>query len=210
MTVREESQTVENRTMEIPERHRGGRRPTAEVRDAALSAAAELLFDGGIEQVTHDRVATRAGVSKTTVYKWWPTAGALAAEAYLLRSEPLLELPDSGDFAEDLLIQMQRFVALVTEPPASRAIRGILAAAQTDDTAREAFLQGYVIPRRDLTERAFRRAQHGGQVRADADFSAFIDQLWGACYYRLLVEPSAVTAEYGEALVRQSLTGIAQ
>jgi len=149
-------------------------------------------------------------VSKTTVYKWWPTAGALAAEAYLLRSEPLLELPDSGDFAEDLLIQMQRFVALVTEPPASRAIRGILAAAQTDDTAREAFLQGYVIPRRDLTERAFRRAQHGGQVRADADFSAFIDQLWGACYYRLLVEPSAVTAEYGEALVRQSLTGIAQ
>lgn len=196
--------------MTIPERRRGGRRPTAEVHAAALSAAADLLFGHGIDAVTHERVAARAGVSKTTLYKWWPTVGAIAAEAYLRRSEPALELPDSGDFADDLLVQMRRFIALVTEPSASRAIRGIIAAAQTDDAAREAYLQRYVVPRRRLTAEAFERAQRRGQIREDADFDAFIDQLWGACYYRLLVEPSAVTSEYGDALVRQARAGIAR
>lgn len=187
---------------------RGGRRPTAEVHADALDAAADLLFDDGIDAVSHERVAARSGVSKTTLYKWWPTVGALAAAAYLRRSEPDLELPDSGEFAQDLHVQMRRFISVVTEPSASRAIRGILAAAQTDDLAREAFLQGYVLPRRALTERAFERARERGQIRGDAEFSAFSDQLWGACYYRLLVEPSAVTPGFGDQLVRQVLVGV--
>ncbi len=105
---------------------------------------------------------------------------------------------------------MRDFIALITDPSASRAIRGILAAAQTDDVAREAFLRGYVVPRRELTESAFRRAQERGQIRADARFPVLVDQLRGACFYRLLVEPSAVTPEYGDDLVRQVLAGIAR
>jgi AcrR family transcriptional regulator len=192
-----------------PERRGRGRRPTGEVRAAALTAAADLLFGEGVAAVTQERVAARAGVSKTTLYKWWPTAGALAAEAYLDRSGPALELPDSGDFAADLHDQMQRFIALIRSEEAGRAIRGILSAAQRDESAREAYLHGYVHPRRRLTEEAFRRAQVRGQIRDDVDFSAFIDQLWGAPYYRLMVEPESLTPAYGAALVDQALRGVA-
>src|SRR4051794_40927271 len=67
-----------------------GRRPAAEVRTAALEAAADLLFGEGISAVTHERVASLAGVSKTTLYKWWPSPGALASDAYFERSAPYL------------------------------------------------------------------------------------------------------------------------
>ncbi len=195
--------------MTSQERRRGGRRPTAEVHAAAVSAAGDLLFEQGIEAISHERVAMRAGVSKTTLYKWWPTTGAMAAAAYLHRSEPALELPESGSFVDDLLVQMRGFVALVTEPSAGRAVRGIIAAGQTDEAAREAFLEGYVRPRRRLTRAAFDRARERQEIRADADFDAFIDQLWGAAYFRLLVEPRAVTREYGDTLVRQAFAGVA-
>jgi AcrR family transcriptional regulator len=189
-------------------RRRGrGRRPAGEVEAAALDAAADLLFEEGMPAVTHDRVAARAGVSKTTLYKLWPSTGALAAQAYLHRSEPILELADSGDFATDLTDQMRSFIALVTRPDAGRAVRGIIAAAQTDDSVREAFLTGYIRPRREATRESFLAARMRGEIRADADFDAFIDQLWGACYYRLLVDPDHVSAEYGDTLVRQALRG---
>lgn len=190
----------------LPRRGRG-RRPTELVRAAALDAAADLLFEAGIASVTHDRVAARAGVSKTTLYKWWPTSGALAAQAYLHRSEPALELADTGDFAHDLRTQVRGFIALITQPDASRAVRGIFAASQLDDSVRDAFLTDYILPRRRATEIVFRRAKDRGQLRSDTDFGAFVDQLWGACYYRLLTDPGSVTSEYGDTLVQQVLQG---
>lgn len=179
------------------------------MRSAALAAAGDLLFEQGIDAVTHERVAARAGVSKTTLYKWWPTAGAIAAEAYFLRSEADLTMPDTGDLEADLVKQVRGFIRLVTTPGPGRAIRGILAAAQTDESVRTAYLERYVRPRRKIAADAFARAQQRGQIRSDVDLIALIDQIWGACYYRLLVEPETVTPELGEALVRQALRGAA-
>lgn len=49
---------------------------------ARIAAAGDLLFAGGLPAVTFEKVAGRAGASKMTLYKWWPSPGALALEAY--------------------------------------------------------------------------------------------------------------------------------
>ncbi len=48
---------------------------------AILAAAAELLLDRGLPAVSMDTVAERAGVSKATIYRWWPTKESLALDA---------------------------------------------------------------------------------------------------------------------------------
>ena len=58
-----------------------GRRPAAQVRAEVLAAAGELLLDVGMGAFTFERVATLSGASKVTLYKWWPSKGALALEA---------------------------------------------------------------------------------------------------------------------------------
>ncbi|HEY6740517.1 MAG TPA: TetR/AcrR family transcriptional regulator, partial [Actinopolymorphaceae bacterium] len=119
-----------------PRRGRG-RRPAAEVRGAVLAAAGRLLLEKGLSAVTFDRVAREAGSSKVTLYKWWPSPGALAAEAYFARSAPVLAFPDTGDIRADLISQLTSFVRWLTREGAATPVAQLIGAAQSDpDVAR--------------------------------------------------------------------------
>jgi len=63
------------------EQKRRGRPRSERARKAVLDAAAELLLARGLEAVTMDAVAEGAGVSKATIYRWWPTKQTLALDA---------------------------------------------------------------------------------------------------------------------------------
>src|SRR5258708_5165346 len=79
-----------------------GRRPAAQVRQAILEAAGAMLFEGRLTEITFEKVAARAGASKMTLYKWWPSPGALALEAYFAAVEDTLAFFDTGDIERDL------------------------------------------------------------------------------------------------------------
>ncbi|WP_432832060.1 TetR/AcrR family transcriptional regulator [Dactylosporangium sp. CA-092794] len=191
-----------------PSQRRGrGRRPAAEVRAGVLRAAARLLLDEGIKAVTFDRVAAAAGSSKMTLYKWWPSAGALAAEAYFAHSEQRLEFPDTGDIRADLTTQLRAFVRLLTREGAGPVIAALIGAAQTDPELSAAFSEHYSRPRRALAVVALERARDRGQLRDDIDLGILVDQLWGACYHRLLIPDAPLDEQYAIALVNNALDG---
>ncbi len=62
-----------------------GRPRSERARLATLEAAADLLVEGGLAATTVESIAARAGVSKVTIYKWWPSRGAVAVDAYFHR-----------------------------------------------------------------------------------------------------------------------------
>ncbi len=192
-----------------PLRQGRGRRPAAEVRVRVLAAAAKLLFDQGLAAVTFDKVSVLAGSSKTTLYKWWPSAGALAAEAYFTRVEHTLEFPDTGAIAADLRSQLRSFVRLMTEEGASTVIAELIGAAQTDPDLRAAFSAAYSLPRRNLAISALQRARDRGQLREGFSLQIIVDQLWGACYHRLLIPDEPLTLEFADELVENALRGAA-
>jgi AcrR family transcriptional regulator len=57
-------------------------------RRSALAAAGELLAGEGLDEITMAAVAKRAGVSESTMNRWWPTEDALALD--VLRHEWLV------------------------------------------------------------------------------------------------------------------------
>jgi AcrR family transcriptional regulator len=83
-------------TTERPARGRG-RRPADEVRADVFRVVGEVLLKEGIADLTFERVARLSGVSKTTLYKWWPSKGALALDGYFHAVEETLAFEDSGD-----------------------------------------------------------------------------------------------------------------
>lgn len=170
-----------------PTRRGRGRRPASEVRAEVLAAAARILLNEGMPAITFDRIAREAGASKTTLYKWWASPGALAAEAYFLESEPALGFPDSGDLHADLVAQLTAFVRLLTQGGAAKPLSQLIGAAQTDPDLGDAWSRTYGLPRRELARERLRAAQAAGQLPADADLDILIDQLWGAFYHRILV-----------------------
>jgi AcrR family transcriptional regulator len=193
-----------------PVRRGRGRRPAAEVRAGVLAAAGRILLRDGLSAVTFERVAKEAGSSKMTLYKWWPSPGALAAEAYFAQSEPVLAFPNTGDLRADLITQLTAFVRWLAREGAAQPVSELVGAAQMDPTVAEAWAERYARPRRELARIRLRAAQEQGQLREDADLDVIVDQLWGACYHRLLVLKVPFDESLIPRLVDQALYGAAR
>ncbi|MGW3361082.1 TetR-like C-terminal domain-containing protein [Streptomyces bungoensis] len=184
-----------------------GRRRAEDVRHATLTAAAELLLAEGVQAVSFSKVAARAGVSKMTLYKWWPSPGALAFDAYFNAFQETLAFPDTGDVRCDLVTQLRMFVDLLNRN--GTVIAGIIGAAQTDSDLAQAFSTHYVTQRRALAVERLTRAQQAGQIRAEVDLETIVDQLWGAVYHRLLMPAKPLTTEFIDHLIANLFQGIA-
>lgn len=185
-----------------------GRRPAEAVRQAALAAAGTMLFETGLAGLTFDKVAQRAGVSKMTLYKWWPSPGALAFEAYFAAVEHRLAFDDTGDVERDLRAQLHAFVRLLTAERGGPVIAALVGAAQSDRDLAAVLAEQYTRPRRALAVHRLRRAQETGEVAADVDPEVVVDQLWGACYHRLLMPAEPLDEAFADALLRNLLRGI--
>lgn len=191
-----------------PRRGRG-RRPADEVRGDVLRTVGAILLLEGLADLTFERVARESGVSKTTLYKWWPSVGALALDGYFHEVEDTLAFPDTGDIRADLAAQLHSFVALMTGTPAGRLLAGLIGRSQTDPELAAQYRRLYSAQRRRLAVDRFGAAQRAGQIRPDVDPQVLVDQLWGAVYHRLLVPDEPVTGAFADALVRNLLDGIA-
>src|SRR5215217_3416487 len=74
-------------------------------RRAILQATANQFVSRQYEHLTVEGIASEAGVSKQTIYRWWPTKGELIAESMiegLLLPDRLTPL-DTGDLRGDLV-----------------------------------------------------------------------------------------------------------
>ncbi len=178
------------------------------MRGEILAAAGQLLLSEGMSAFTVERVAALAGASKMTIYKWWPSKGVLALEGYASTVDSVLAVPDTGDVEADLTTQLLTFVRLLRDTPAGRVTAELLGAAQTDPELATALRDSYAGPRRAVGLAALRTAQERGQVRLDADPEVLIDQLWGACVYRLMVAGEPLTDCYARSLVQNLMRGI--
>lgn len=193
-----------------PPRRGRGRRPATEVRNEVLEAAADLLFAEGMGAFTIEKVANRSGASKMTIYKWWPSKGALALDGYFHKVEPTLAFPDTGDIQADLRAQLHAFLRVIRDSPAGRVIAELIGQAQSDPELKAAYLQRYSSPRRAQAVAALEKAKQRGQLRKRLDPETVVDQLWGACYHRLLLPDQPLTDEFVDALVDNLFGGIAE
>lgn len=168
-----------------------------------------MLLAEGMSAFTIERVAAESGASKVTIYKLWPSKGALALEGYFTTVEPLLAFPDTGNLGADLTSQLHAFVELLTNTPAGAVLRGLIAEAQHDPALMRAYLSTYAGPRRQLAVDRIETARAAGHIRTDVDAQAVVDQLWGACYHRLLIPDLPIDIAFVDRILNQLIRGIA-
>jgi AcrR family transcriptional regulator len=167
--------------------HRAPGRPRCEVtHQAVLKAAYELLAEDGIGRFTIERVAARSGVARTTIYRWWPTKGALAMEGFLAAIAPEIEVPPTESVAADIRAQVRLFARLL-RGTVGRITRGIIAAGQSDPETISAFMTGFVGPRRAEGRAILQRGIASGELRADLDVDLVLSGIFGPLYLRMLL-----------------------
>lgn len=189
-------------------RQRG--RPRSEAaRTAVLDAAAELLLVQGLSAVSMDAVAERAGVSKATIYRWWPTKETLALDALYTRWTTARPTPrDTGTLRGDLLSLLRPWARLATSRPYGRVIGALLTEAQSDPVFAQEYRQRFVEPRRDQARAIFRRAVERGEIPADTKVEVALDLLFGPLYHRLLHGHAPLNDRFVRDVVDMVLHGI--
>jgi Tetracyclin repressor-like, C-terminal domain len=121
----------------------------------------------------------------------------------------LLFFGDVGDIETDLRSQLRAFLRVIRDSPAGAAIAELIGQAQTDPELKAGYLERYSSPRRALAVAAMQKAKQRGKLAANLDAETVVDQLWGACYHRLLLPDQPLTSEFVDAFVDNLFGGIA-
>lgn len=163
-----------------------GRPRSEESHKAILQAAYDLLLEEGFARFTFERVAAKAGVSRSTIYRWWPSKGALAMESAFGAVTAELKYTPSASPVENMRTRM-RLVAQAMKGRPGKFIAAILAEGQQDPGTIELFTAGYIEPARANTRTLLRQAIDEGFIRSDFDVEMAIDIMFGALYHQLLM-----------------------
>jgi AcrR family transcriptional regulator len=186
-----------------------GRPRSEKAHQAVLDAAAELLLAKGLSAVSMDAVAERAGVSKATIYRWWPTKETLALDALYTEWAAARPYPrDTGSLRGDLLSLLRPWARLASSRPYGRVLGALITEAQTDPVFAVEYRQRLVEPRRDQARAVFRRAIERAEIPADTNVEVALDLLYGSLYHRLLHGHAPLNDRFVRDVIDMTLNGI--
>ncbi|MEV7094805.1 TetR/AcrR family transcriptional regulator [Amycolatopsis sp. NPDC051045] len=173
-------------------------------RRAILDAALRLCTELGYGRLTIEAIAARAGVSKKTIYRWWPSKGAVVLDAVDDVATTVVHHRDTGDLGADLHAQLTAVIDLLTSPNAS-AVVGLIAEALHDAELAHELRERLIRPRIDEFKRRMHQAQLDGQLPADADLDVALDLVYGPLYHRLVFHLGMPGPEQLHTLVAHAL-----
>ncbi|MEU5902812.1 TetR/AcrR family transcriptional regulator [Micromonospora sp. NPDC047527] len=180
-------------------------------RQAILTAAFDLLREVGYAKLSIEGIASRAGVGKQTIYRWWPSKGAVIFDAFLLLSasegEPPV-LPDTGDLEADLSTVLRATVDELNDPRYDQPMRALATEIAHDPDLAAVYVERLDGPLKEAKRQRLRSAQRAGQLAEDLDLDVAVEMIWGPLLNRWLHRGGPLTAEYADRVVTTALNGL--
>jgi AcrR family transcriptional regulator len=157
--------------------------------EAILNAARSLLLEGGPTAVTHAQVAERAGVGRATVYRHWPRADVLLAEAMATVPMPFLANPSVP--TRDWLRRELTAIARQLDVDDVRAVSTTVASAALWDEAMDARRAHFASVLAGRLAAALDDAQARGEISLALSSQHAAALAIGPLYYRSTIERAA-------------------
>ncbi|KUL53468.1 TetR/AcrR family transcriptional regulator [Streptomyces sp. NRRL S-1521] len=202
----------------VPDSTRRSERSRRAIYDAALA----LVHETGYAKLTIEAIAARAGVGKQTIYRWWPSKGAVLLDAFLDLADQAsaeasekagrdvvqTEITDSGDLEADLKHVMRATVDEFNDPKYDAPYRALAAEGLLNPEVGAEFVEKLLEPQLQLFVRRVRKAQEAGHVLPDVDPRIALE-LWASpLAQRWLMRSGPLTHEYVDKIVEYALYGI--
>lgn len=178
-----------------------GRRRNEAARRSILDAAEELLADPAVTTITIDEIAKAAGVGRQTIYRWWPSKGAVLFEAMVERADQVAPVRASGSRLEEVEDFLIATFAGAGEARAASVLRAGVAEALRDPEATSVMKQ-FTAHRRAILVQLLTDAKAAGELPGNCDVDLLTDQAYGLLWYRILIRDAPLSAEIGRELAR--------
>jgi AcrR family transcriptional regulator len=168
------------------ERPHTGRRRNEAAHRAILDAALRLLSESDGTAVTIDAIARTAGVGKQTVYRWWPSKGAVLLEALVGQADEEVQVPETGALRDDLRAFIRDTFDGAQRSPSAPALRTLVREAAHDAHLAQ-LMQEFTATRRATLHDLLARGRRRGELVDEADLDLMVDQVYGVFWYRFLL-----------------------
>jgi AcrR family transcriptional regulator len=198
---------VEQPAENYPEPRPPGRPRSERARRAILQAANELLEGEGFAAVTMEAIAERAGVSKATVYRWWPNRAAVVMDGFLSTVSSQVPFPHTGHAREDIRLHMRRLTEAFGGK-IGRTVAALIAEGQADPELAEALRSRWLSVRRAEVREILELGIERGELREGLDPEVAVDVLYGPIYYRMLVGHAPLDEDFADALADHIFAGL--
>lgn len=168
-------------------------------RQAVIDAGMTLLVEQGPDGVNHAVVASAAGVSRTTLYKYWPTRAKLLLEI-LGAFDAHQDHETSGDLRTDLIVMLSDLQNSMSEPTRRRVFSSMVAQSQWDDDVNEAQNALRAVPLGSLDVLFAAAAQRGEIVEGIVTMDA-AGRLIGPLMFAILIAKDDASSIDVESIV---------
>ncbi|AZK93842.1 MULTISPECIES: TetR/AcrR family transcriptional regulator [Streptomyces] len=194
-------------------RHPDSSRRSERSRRAIYEAALDLVTEVGYARTTIEGIASRAGVGKQTIYRWWPSKAAVLLEAFLDLVTPVdpahgAGFPDTGDLEADLKAVLRASVDELTDPRYEGPTRALAAAGIVDETVGAEFLEKLLDPGLRLYTERLEAAQEAGEADPGIDPRIATELFVGPLLHRWLLRTLPLTHDYTDRIVEYALYGL--
>ncbi len=184
-----------------------GRPRSKSTEKAILNSAHTLVADHGFQAVTIEGIAKHAGVSKATIYKWWPNKAAVVADSFFKTLKEQYPVPDTGSVIEDLVIQISNLSTFLASDE-GRIIRELIAEGQSDSDVAEAYQSRYFSPRREVSRTILERGVERGEMKSGLNLELCVEMIYAPLFYRLLITGEGIDEAFLRNVVSCVLKGL--
>jgi len=164
-------------------------------RRKVLEASASLLDGDGYPGVTIEAIAAKAGVAKTTIYRWWPSKAAILLDLFDAIGDERISDPATGDFAADLKASLNSLLELMSGPIAGESAAGMFAEVQSDPVMTVEVCAHFSEFGAIVLNQIVDRGIVGGHLRGDLDRRLIDDLIIAPFGSRLLIVPAPMSAQ---------------
>ena len=176
------------------------RSASAIANDRILDAVFELLQTQSVRDLQIQEVCRKAGVSKPTIYKWWPTKAAMVMAMFEQRMVQRLP-PIESLSAEQLIRVAVPGLIRLFNGPFGKVAAEMIAAGQSEPAVLREFRDRYVLKRRKVAVKALEEAYAAREMKRSVDPELLLDLIFGPIYFRLLVKHQPLNQAFGKDLL---------
>ena len=184
--------------------NRAGRPRSEHARKAILDATRKLLTRTSLAQLSIEAIAKKAGVGKTTIYRWWPNKATVAMEAFLEQPGIQNIVPTTATASEAVTRQLDSLIRQLRGQN-GRIIAGIIAESQADATVLDLLYEKFLKERVEVLYALIERGQQSGEFNVNMDSDIAIDMLLGPLFLRVLSGEHGIDNNFAENYPTQAL-----
>lgn len=180
---------------------RAGRPRDESTHQAIIDAAHQLLLEKGYLSFSIEAVAARAKVAKTSIYRRWPSKGALLMDLYMAGMSADALSGTKKSIKEEFKAYLDATVQRLKSPTWPTVIRSLIAEAQGDRELAELVRQKIIEPRRAAGRLLLEAGIRSGEIKKDIDIDITLDFVFGAVWYRLLLGHAPIDKAFSQKLI---------